>query len=104
MSQNRNQFKLRDSLYRHIKNFHKGINATILKENINEQKPFSCEKCNKTFSSMDLVKKHKKKNCVIMILKCKYCDKTFPKRKRLTVHERYREQLNFFFSFEAIFF
>ena len=94
----RNQFKLRDSLYRHIKNFHKGINATNLKENINEQKPFSCVKCQKTFSSMDLLKKHEKKNCKIMILKCKYCSKTFLKRKRLTVHERYRGQLIFFFS------
>ena len=93
----RNQFKLRDSLYRHIKNFHKGINSTILKENINEQKPFSCVKCNKNFSSMDLLKKHEKtkRNCVV-ILKCNYCNKTFLKRKRLTVHERYRGQLKIF--------
>ena len=50
----RNQFKLRDSLYRHIKNFHKGINTAILRENINEQKPFSCVKCKRNFTSMDL--------------------------------------------------
>ena len=98
----RNQFKLRDSLYRHIKNFHKGINTTILRENINEQKPFSCVKCDKNFSSMDLLKKHEKtkRNCVV-ILKCNYCNKTFLKRKRLTVHERYREQLKIFLSFKA---
>ena len=97
----RNQFKLRDSLYRHIKNFHKGKNATIQKENLKEQKPFSCEKCKKNFSSMALLKKHEKKNCEIIILKCKYCNKTFLKRKRLTVHERYRGQLKIFFCFKA---
>ena len=95
----RNQFKLRSSLYRHIKTFHKGKNATILKENVKELKPFSCEKCKKNFSSMDLLKKHEKKNCAIVILKCKYCDKTFLKRKLLTVHERYRGQLKIFFQF-----
>ena len=97
----RNQFKLRDSLYRHIKNFHKGENTTILKDNVKEQKPFSCEKCKKNFSSLDNLKNHEKKSCAIMILKCKYCDKTFLKRKFLTVHERYRGQLKIFLSFKA---
>ena len=62
----RNQFKLRDSFYRHIKNFHKGKNATIQKENVKKQKPFSCVKCKRNFSSMDILKNHKKKNCVII--------------------------------------
>ena len=97
----RNQFKLRDSLYRHIKNFHKGENTTIQKDNVKEQKPFSCKKCLKNFSSMDNLKNHEKKRCVIVILKCKTCDKTFLKRKFLTVHERYRGQINNFLSFKA---
>ena len=100
----RNQFKLRDSLYRHIKNFHKGENATTQKENVKKQKPFSCVKCKKNFSSMDLLKSHTKKNCVIMILKCKYCDKKFLKRKILTVHERYKGATKEFLSFEATLF
>ena len=100
----RNQFKLRSSLYRHIKTFHKGKNATILKENVKELKPFSCEKCKKNFSSMDLLKRHEKKNCAIVILKCKYCDKTFLKRKLLTVHERYRGKLKNFFQFLSKFY
>ena len=85
----RNQFRLKDSLFRHIKNCHKGSEkATIQIKNAKEEKPFSCVKCKKNFSKLTQFKNHENKNCVIMILTCKYCDETFLKRKFLTVHER----------------
>ena len=85
----RNQFRLKDSLFRHIKNCHKGSeSATIQIKNAKEEKPFSCVKCKKNFSKLTQFKNHEKKNCVIMILTCKYCDETFLKRKFLTAHER----------------
>ena len=85
----RNQFKLKDSLYRHIKKIHDGSeSATIQMKKAKEEKPFSCVKCKKNFSKLTQFKNHENKNCVIMILTCKYCDETFLKRKLLTVHER----------------
>ena len=85
----RNQFRLKDSLYRHIKKNHEGSESTTIQiKKAKEEKPFSCVKCKKNFSKLSQFKNHENKNCVIMILTCKYCDETFLKRKFLTIHER----------------
>ena len=82
------QFKLRDSLLRHIRTIHKN---SKLQKNIKEDMPFSCKRCGKKFSKLKSQQEHelKKISCdTVRMLPCKYCDKTFTKKKRLTVHEK----------------
>ena len=56
-------------------------------KNALEEKPFSCEKCQKKFSQIRQLKRHEERDkCGIK--QCRFCDKTFKKLKRLTVHER----------------
>ena len=62
------------------------------KKAIIEEKPFSCEKCNKKFAHIRNLKNHQKKNnCGTK--QCKFCEKTFDKQKRLTVHEHSHTKL-----------
>ena len=87
------QFTLKDSLLRHMRQIHKGEEGIVeRKKAILEEKPFSCEKCNKKFAHIRNLKNHKaKNNCGTK--QCKFCDKTFEKQKRLTVHERTHTKL-----------
>ena len=83
------QFKLRDSLLRHIRTIHK--NSELEQNFIREDMPFSCKRCGKKFSKLKSQQEHelKKNSCTtVRILPCKHCDKTFTKKKRLTIHER----------------
>ena len=83
------QFKLRDSLLRHIRTIHK--NSEFQQNFIREDLPFSCKRCGKKFSKLKSQQEHelKKISCdTVRILPCKHCDKTFTKKKRLTIHER----------------
>ena len=82
------QFKLRDSLLRHIRTIHKSSKP---QQNIREDMPFSCKRCGKKFSKLKSQQEHelKKNSCnTVRILPCNHCDKTFTKKKRLTIHER----------------
>ena len=63
MSQNRNQFKLGDSQYRRIKNFHQDKNATIQKENVKKETIFLCEMLEKLYIDGPTLKLQKEKLC-----------------------------------------
>ena len=83
------QFKLRDSLLRHIRTIHK--DSELEQDFIREDMPFSCKRCGKKFSKLKSLQEHelKKISCdTVRILPCNHCDKTFTKKKRLTIHER----------------
>ena len=92
-SNDRNKNKNRDNSQSKESNvaMNNNNNAHTNNNNINEPPRFQCEDCNKSYSTVSGLSKHKQFHCLSKIKKtfsCKYCEKTYVSLGALKMHIR----------------